>query len=328
VTKESHVNPEPQRPPTRNTPVMAWRAVTLLALAALAVPATSAAPSATWPASSTQPGPLLGIVFESTGWRLARIDPGSLEAMAGPSIVVGRSSGSWAFSPDRALLAVATETLVGRRIVRILDPASLRQRTAVRLTGYLGPVAWPAPDRVLAISDCCAYSPNKIEVVSYDPLARRIVRRATVDGRRLRTVRAPDGFVLLVGPEEGFGPARIVVADANGALRSTTLDVVAGYTQPDGEPYVFRQRLPGLAVDPEGGRAFVVTPESHVVEIDLATLAVREHDLSRRPSRSSAGYTTGSSRPPTPRPPKGRCARRAGSETACSPFRAATVTRP
>jgi hypothetical protein len=94
-------------------------------------------------------------------------------------------------------------------------------------------------------------------------------------------VRTPGGFVLLVGPEEGFGPARIVVADANAVLRSTTLDVVAGYTQPDGEPYVFRQRLPGLAVDPEGGRAFVVTPENQVVEIDLATLAVRRHDLSQ-----------------------------------------------
>jgi hypothetical protein len=260
---------------------MAWRVVTLLALAALAVPATSAAPSATWPASSSQPGPLLGMVFENTRWRLARIDPGTLEAMTGPSIVVGRSSGSWAFSPDRSLLAVATETLVGRRIVRILDPASLRQRTAVRLTGYLGPIAWPAPDRVLAISDCCAYNPSKIEVVSYDPLARRLVRRATIDGTRLRAVRTRGGFVLLVGPEEGLGATRLVVVDANGGLRSTALEVVAGHTQPEGEPYVFRRRLPGLAVDPEGGRAFVVTPESHVVEIDLATLAVREHDLSQ-----------------------------------------------
>lgn len=258
---------------------MAWRAVTLLALAALAFPATSAAPSASWPTSSSQPGPLLGIVFESTRWRLARIDPGSLEAMAGPSIVVGRSSGSWAFSPDRSLLAVATETLVGRRIVRIVDPASLRQRTAVRLTGYLGPVAWPAPDRVLALSP--DWGTGEVEVVSYDPLARRLVRRTTIDGTVLRTVRTPGGFVLLVGPKEGFGPARLVVVDANGALRSTTLDVVAGRQQPEGEPYVFRRREPGLAVDPEGGRAFVVTPESHVVEIDLATLAVREHDLSQ-----------------------------------------------
>lgn len=261
---------------------MAWRAVTLVALAALAFPATSAAPSATSPATSSEPGPLLGIVYESTHWTLARIDPGSLEAIAGPSIVVGRFAGSWAFSPDRSLLAVAAETFAQGVIVRIVAASSLRQRTAVRLSCGLGAVAWPVSDRLLALSPGC--SQKEIEVVSYDPLARRLVRRTNVEGTLIGASRAPGGLVLLVGPKEGFGSARIVVSDANGVLRSTTLDVIAGRKQPDGAPYVFRQRQPGLAVDADGGRAFVVPPESRVVEVDLRTLSVREHDLSQTAS--------------------------------------------
>lgn len=257
---------------------MAWRAVTLVALAALALPATSAAPSATWPAASFEPGPLLGIVYESTGWKLGRIDPASLEA-TGKTILVGRSSGSWAFSPNRSLLAVATETLVGRSIVRVVDTASLGQRTVVRLGGSLGPVAWPVPERILALS------PNggtgTLEVVAYNPVARRLVRRAKTGGALLRAARTPAGFALLLGPKQGFGFARFVVVGRNGDLRSTTLDVVAGWKQPEGAPYVFQQRMPGLAVDPPGGRAFVIPPENRVLEIDLATLSVREHDLSQ-----------------------------------------------
>jgi hypothetical protein len=41
---------------------------------------------------------------------------------------------------------------------------------------------------------------------------------------------------------------------------------------------------PGLAVDPDRGRAFVVAADAPVAEIDLATLRVAYHDLSERVS--------------------------------------------
>lgn len=257
--------------------MMAWRGAMLLALVALAVPATSAAPSATWPAASSEPGPLLGLVYEGTGWRLARIEPASLEP-AGRRVYVGRFSGSWAFAPDRSLLAVAAQTVTGRNVVRILDPESLQQRSTVRLTHDLGAVAWPAPSRVLVLS------PGRfgaIEIVAYDPLARRIVRRAQLTGTLLRTARTPGGLALLLAPEDGMGTARLAVVDADGRVRTIALDLVAGWVEPEGEPWVFRQRVPGLAVDPEVGRAFVVPAEGPVLEIDLATLAVRQRELSR-----------------------------------------------
>ena len=253
----------------------------LLALVALAVPATSAAPWATWPAASSNPGPLLGLVFEGSGWRLARIEPASLEA-TGRRIYVGPTSGSWSFSPDRSLLAVAAQTSTGRDVVRVVDPVSLRQRAMVRLTHGLGAVAWPAPNRVLALSPGRGW--GLVEVVAYDPLARRVVRRAQLTGTLLRTARTPGGLALLLAPGDGMGAARLAVVDANGAVRTTALDLVAGWVEPDGEPWVFRQRVPGLAVDPEGGRAFVVPAEGPVLEIDLATLAVRERELSQQVS--------------------------------------------
>ncbi|MEX2210210.1 MAG: hypothetical protein WD689_00400 [Gaiellaceae bacterium] len=256
---------------------MAFRGAMLLALVALALPATSAAPSATWIAAPADSGPVLGLVWEGTGWRLARIEPASLEP-TGRRVYVGRSWGSWAFAPDRSLLAVAAQTVTGRSVVRILDPASLQQRSTVRLTHDLGAVAWPAPDRVLALSPGAGF--GAIEVVAYDPLARRVVRRAKLTGTLLRTARTPGGLALLLGPEEGLGTARFAVVDANGVLRTTALDLIAGLQQPDGEPWVFRQRMPGLAVDPDGGRAFVVPAEGRVLEIDLATLAVHQRELS------------------------------------------------
>ncbi|MEX2644789.1 MAG: hypothetical protein WD249_00860 [Gaiellaceae bacterium] len=257
---------------------MAWRGAMLLALVALAVPATSAAPWATWPAASSNPGPLLGLVFEGSGWRLARIEPASLEA-TGRRIYVGPTSGSWSFSPDRSLLAVAAQTSTGRDVVRVVDPVSLRQRAMVRLTHGLGAVAWPAPNRVLALSPGRGW--GLVEVVAYDPLARRVVRRAQLTGTLLRTARTPGGLALLLAPGDGMGAARLAVVDADGRVRTIGLDLVAGWVEPDGEPWVFRQRVPGLAVDPEGARAFVVPAEGPVLEIDLATLAVRERALSR-----------------------------------------------
>jgi hypothetical protein len=255
---------------------MAVRLATLLGLAVLALPATSAAPSASWRAGPTD-GPVLGIVFEGDGWRLARVEPDRLEP-TGRRIYVGPSWGSWAFSPDRSLLAVAAQTIAGRDVVRIVDPASLTQRSTVRLTHDLGAVAWPRPNRVLALSPGRGW--GAVEIVAYDPLARRVVRRSTVKGTLLRTGRTPGGFALLLGPEDGLGTARFAVVDANGVLRTTALDLIAGLKQPDGEPWVFRQRMPGLAVDPQGGRAFVVPDGSRLLEIDLATQSVQERELS------------------------------------------------
>jgi len=90
---------------------------------------------------------------------------------------------------------------------------------------------------------------------------------------RLRETQA--GFTLLLEPLRGLGRARLSVVDQEGSVRTVLLGRVAAGATPKEE------QAPGLAVDRDGGRAFVVTREL-VGEVDLGTLAVEYRSLPRR----------------------------------------------
>jgi hypothetical protein len=69
------------------------------------------------------------------------------------------------------------------------------------------------------------------------------------------------------------------VADPGGAVRAVRLGRVrAGSRLVDRSSFRTRQRLPGLAVDAAGRRAFVVE-HGRVADIDLDSLTVTHHDL-------------------------------------------------
>jgi len=89
--------------------------------------------------------------------------------------------------------------------------------------------------------------------------------------------------VLLIEAAQGIGPARLAVAGENGDLRTVLLgQIVAGSREEDtqeGTPR-YQMEMPGLAVDPSG-RAFVVPAGPLVAEVNIATLAVSYHELSR-----------------------------------------------
>jgi hypothetical protein len=88
------------------------------------------------------------------------------------------------------------------------------------------------------------------------------VRRA---GRRL---------VALLAPKERIGQASLAVVAENGSIGTLPLpSVVAGFTPPTAERDPGQHASPGLAVDPRGGRAVIVTPEAYA-EVDLDALAV------------------------------------------------------
>jgi hypothetical protein len=88
-------------------------------------------------------------------------------------------------------------------------------------------------------------------------------------GRRLVTLLVPKGAI---------GQAQLAVIDEHASVQTLPLHgVEAGSTSPTTERDVVRHASPGLAVDPRGGRAVVVTPET-LLEVDLETLAVvRRH---------------------------------------------------
>lgn len=258
-----------------------------LGSAAVSRPEGYAAPAAA-AAPAKEPEPLLGIVrrLQKDGreWsELVRVDPSSLEPTAGAGLPISRwGSWSWAFSPDRSRLALTPqfETRRGKTAssIRIVDVAAMRRELELPLgLGYVPVLAWVEPDRVLAL-----FAGQRLELVTVAPSARRVLSRVPLQGELMRTGATRDALVLLLSPENRIGPGTLVVASAGGDVRSVALDRVwIGVERPDAyadEP-VARWREPGLAVDPDGRRAFVFPPGSDAAEIDLRTLAVSYHPL-------------------------------------------------
>jgi hypothetical protein len=75
-----------------------------------------------------------------------------------------------------------------------------------------------------------------------------------------------------------FAPARLVVVDVEGRTRLTIIDRIRAGAISD-EEHHSRTISPGLAVDPESRRAFVVPHAGPIAEIDLQTLRVTYHEL-------------------------------------------------
>ena len=195
---------------------------------------------------------------------------------------------SWSFSPDRQKLAlsdcngtvrfVAVPSLRGLGRLgtssRVLDAASL---------------AWLTPTRMLAI-DRANGSVATLLVV--DTAAKRVVRRVELGGVFLARAVVGERMVVLLAPFNTIGPARLVVVDANGDLRSVTVDIGAGShfaSAPDGGP-AGEVRTPGFAVDP-GGTAYVVDADLRVAAVDLATMHVAYHGPTRAPAKALNGTT-------------------------------------
>jgi hypothetical protein len=224
-----------------------------LALAvAIAAAASAAVPSHTEPASR----PLLGIVGEWGDARLVRIEPRSLRPLRGPELDLFDPVSAWAFSPDRSRLALATGCQAGLSLgnLQLVDVRRMRQ-VGCFAVGYIGALAWPTPNRLLAVAN------SPLGVLLIDPGALRIIDRTPVEGVGVAgTVGAGDRLIVLTGRLSGqrrVVPHRLVVADTRGTVRSVPVGA----------------RASGLVADPSGRRAFLVSGGA-VAKVDLDTLAV------------------------------------------------------
>jgi hypothetical protein len=116
-----------------------------------------------------------------------------------------------------------------------------------------------------------------------DPVAGRVVSRRRLDPAGIDTVRAGDRLVLLHTPIDQIAPVRLSVVDDRGRLRTVELaGVRAGFQNPPDwdRPGAYGiGRDAGLAVDREGGRAFVVAAGPTVAEVDLDSLQVTYRQL-------------------------------------------------
>ncbi len=254
--------------------------------AAAAIAATLMLPAA-W---AKGPQPVLGIDGSTTSARLAWFDPSSLARMAGRKALLAGHTWPWAFSPDRSRLAIAGQEnakqlrFVNARTMRVLGQVPLRSAGDVRF------LTWVRPDRVLA------YMQGSFDgtVVVVDAVTRRMERTTSLSDRTAYGARRfAGGLALLLGKYDGFAPAAVGVIDADGAVRTVTLDRISIGTSQVGMESRFETRRPGFAVDPAGRRAFVVDADFTVAEVDLGTLAVTYHPPS---SRSLAKSVNGPSR--------------------------------
>jgi hypothetical protein len=241
------------------------------------------------PAAEPPYPPLLGVVTKRQEALLVRVDPDSLRPRPGARVAVGseacapRSGGSacwgvppWSYSPDRSLLAVARHEAGVVRSVRIVDVARMRVDAEVPiLGGAVGLLAWQTPERVLAVQEVCCDERQDLLVI--DPTRHRVIARHALGGTVLRAARTPRELVLLLAPAKAIGPARVAIVDQRGAVRIANLERLLAGIQPRDDAR-YRLEQPGLAVDSDGHRAFVVG-NGLVAELDLASLAVSYHPL-------------------------------------------------
>jgi hypothetical protein len=261
-------------------------AVSLVALASAAASAPEGLAVPTGVAvRAKENAPLLGTAWNEAERRneLVHVDPDSLRARPEPSLPVG-SYVAWAYSADRERLALATHASSRRGFaatLQIVDPASFRRELALPL-GYsqIRALAWLEPDRIAVLR--IAYHPERLEVLTVAPSAKRVIARTTLSGEVHGVQQARNALVVLLSPAGRIGAGTLVVVSAAGDVRSVALERIwIGSERPDtsADDYVAVQRGAGFAVDPDRGRAFVFPAGGDVAAIDLGTLAVTYHSL-------------------------------------------------
>jgi hypothetical protein len=224
----------------------------------------------------------VALVWRHDRGRIARFDERTLRVTRPRTPSLGIVD-SWAFAPDGSRLVVASHAHDDPRSLdglRTFDLMSLHPRgDVVRLRGFARALLWRG-DHVVALVEACCSGATEVDVV--DLQTRATVSRTPITGRVATIARAADALVFLCVPEQGIGQARLVVAGVDGSVRTVELSrVSAGWVFPDhpaADP-VGTQRLPGVAVDPVGARAYVVQSTGPAAEIDIRTLAVSYHDL-------------------------------------------------
>jgi hypothetical protein len=241
-----------------------------------------------------KPPPRATAVFAITGGqaipRLAWLDPATLKRLPRRSLELPYGGWSPVFSPSGRLLALGGNGPDGIRIVdvrRMKITARIARRTSTR---SLTPISWPEPRRLLVMDRSSQPNGRQPELLVLDPAARRVVARAALHGSSEHWVSwtvAGKQLVALVAKNDGL--SRLVAyGPGGGVLRATDLGIPAGSPARAHEDEHVRYAQPGLAVDPQSRRAFVVDV-GRIAEVDLDTFDVSYASLAEARSLLSRG---------------------------------------
>ena len=248
---------------------------------------------------------LLGLV--NTGqesWKLARLNPLTLGQRPGRSVPLGSRVVAWSFSPDRARLVLADYGIAATLV--LVDTRTMRRLGLIDTGGnaQISATFWPDENHLYVVTmrltrkENGSYARQPASLVAVDPASRAVGGERSLDGWVYGWARGDGVLVLLLGPESGIGPARLAVVGADGSVRTVGLDgVQVGMDAFDESTpnAIERYAHPGVAVAPDGSRAFVASP-SGIAAVDLRTLALSYHGLVRGNRRLQKGSPEGSTR--------------------------------
>jgi hypothetical protein len=254
--------------------------VALFALAGLAAvaawPKDTPRPIGLWVA---KPETVLALQWKRDTAYIVRADAKTLRPLRGQSLPVAHHAYGASFSPDGKVLALGGDS----GDVWLVDTRRLRVTGSVGAEGYghVVETAWLGGRLVAVVDRCCSEEgvTEGLTVSVLDPVRRRGLMGHPLNGSIQAAERTDSKLVLLVGPRADLGPARLVLADADGGMATVALDRIAAGAEIRTGATVSRSAKPGLALDREGNRAFVVGAGAPVAEVDLATLSVKYHDL-------------------------------------------------
>lgn len=250
------------------------RLLVALTLAVIAATGVGASPHS-GPDSAQAPLVRLFERPDGHGDRLALADPHTLRPVS-PRLPTFLDGFGGTFSPDGRLFAYGNG-FDGRALVQLIDVRRWSTQASLNLGGD-GPVAlaWPTQDRLIAVTGE-VFGRQRLLVLAAP--GGRVLARRSFRGRRLADAATPLGLVMLVAPDQGIGPARILYAGVDGDLRTIEVARIrAGGNE--GRRRGGRFRAPGLTVDPDAGAAYLVAAGPMLVaRIDLASGAVEYHDL-------------------------------------------------
>jgi hypothetical protein len=230
--------------------------------------------------TTARPAPTVGIVdreYEDGRFDvfISRLDPATLRPR-GRRARVGEFHDTWSLSPDGRYVALGTGGQ-GRGIT-IYDLARMKRVRAVRTGIAAQGLAWVTPRRLVAILQA-----NRLAVV--DPAAGMVLRSrslardesgCTSAAVAKSAVAAGRGLLVMLRGRRGAA-SRLLDVDAEGRVRSVTL--------PRGTSWGCGRS--GLAIDAERKRAFVVSRDSEVAEVELSTMTTDYHAVAGAPLRAA-----------------------------------------
>ena len=214
---------------------------------------------------------VLAVMYRGSG-QIAELDALTLRPLRTANVGFP-PAGVVARSPDGSTLAVASGNSADLRLVqRERFRASGSAIVLGRGGGHVEALAWPARRSLIAL-----VVHSRPRVVAVDPWARRVTGVRELDGSVVAVRSSPRGLVVFLAPRGGIGPAGLLVAGAGGFRTLKLAGVHAGWNT----GAVLRRIVPGLAVDPDGRHAVVVSGTDRAIEIDLETLTARSRELTR-----------------------------------------------